>query len=274
MSLSLDARQRAMLQEMGVHVWSPRPAAAPLPDANTAAPPANAARTPHSTPPAPPAPQQAAPTARPTVPRAAPPAHTGAPVAAAPVTAAPGAPLAWVLQAPQPAYPHAPAPDAHTEAGPCWLWVLEGVAGADPLAGDAGRLLDNMLRALRLHQQPRVFLCVLAPLAADAPDAVPAPPAPAPYAQALAQAIAEVQPAVLVLMGRTAARAVLGRSEPLGQLRIQSHAVTGVPAVVTYDAPYLLRAPGAKAGAWDDLCRARALALALAHRGGAAPANT
>ena len=29
-----------------------------------------------------------------------------------------------------------------------------------------------------------------------------------------------------------------------------------------YDAAYLLRAPTAKAGAWDDLCRARALAAA------------
>jgi DNA polymerase len=38
--------------------------------------------------------------------------------------------------------------------------------------------------------------------------------------------------------------------------------VAGVPAIVTYDAPYLLRAPQAKAAAWADLCRAHALAQA------------
>ena len=187
-----------------------------------------------------------------------------APVATAPAPDTPAAPLTWVLQTPQPVYPNADTQTAPTEASPCWLLVAEGVAGADPLAGDAGRLLDNMLRAVRLHQQPQVFLCVLAPLAADAtgaPDATSGGAGAAPYVQALTQAIASVQPAVLLLMGRATARAVLGRSEPLGQLRAQTHAVAGVPAVVTYDTSYLLRAPGAKAGAWDDLCRARALAL-------------
>ena len=63
-------------------------------------------------------------------------------------------------------------------------------------------------------------------------------------------------------MGR-AARTVLGRSEPLGQLRLLLHRVANLPAVVTYDAPYLLRAPAAKAATWYDLCRAKALAQQL-----------
>ena len=77
----------------------------------------------------------------------------------------------------------------------------------------------------------------------------------------MAAAVAAVQPSVVLVMGRVAARAVLGRSEPLGQLRAAPHMVAGVPAVVTYDTTYLLRAPPAtKALAWADLCRARALA--------------
>ncbi len=113
----------------------------------------------------------------------------------------------------------------------------------------------NMLRALRLHQHPRVFLSTVAPQAPDAPAA-------APSAQALSAAIAHVQPSVVLVMGRLAARAAMGRSDPLGRLRAQPHSVAGVPAIVTYDAPYLLRAPQAKAAAWADLCRARALAQA------------
>lgn len=138
-----------------------------------------------------------------------------------------------------------------------------------------------MLHALRLRQQPQVFICVLAPQAPEtstsasgtADSAISADNTnnAAPCAAALAQAIAQVQPAVVLVMGRAAARSALGRSEPLGQLRALSHSTNGVPAVVTYDAAYLLRAPAAKAGAWDDLCRARALALAVANQ--AKPVN-
>ncbi|WP_240964894.1 uracil-DNA glycosylase family protein, partial [Acidovorax sp. SRB_24] len=178
------------------------------------------------------------------------------PQAAAAAPATPG----FALLAPQRLYLEAGAHTAPAALGAGWLIVAEGPGGADPLADEPGRLLDNMLRALQLHRHPRVFLCTLQTQASDAPPA-------APCAEALAQAVAAVQPALVLVMGRAAARAVLGRSEPLGHLRAQPHAVGGVPAVVTYDAPYLLRAPAAKAAAWADLCRARALA------GGAAPAS-
>ena len=272
MSLHLDTRQRAMLQEMGVHVWSPRPApvtAAPV-ATDTAASTASSAAT-----------RTAAPTPVPT------PARTPRPAPSAPTTtsAAPAAPahaaLTWTLQAPQPLYPNAPtatsADSSHT--APRWLLLAEGSTGADPLAGDAGALLGNMLHALRLRQQPQVFICVLAPQTPEASAGTSTADSAntnntnnaAPCAAALAQAIAQVQPAVVLVMGRAAARNALGRSEPLGQLRALSHSTNGVPAVVTYDAAYLLRAPAAKAGAWDDLCRARALALAVANQ--AKPVN-
>lgn len=240
MSLNLDARQRAMLQEMDVQVWSPKPASVVAAAAATVVAPSGAPAS---------AIRPAPPTA-PAAPRAAPP----------PPAAAPSAQLNWVLQAPQPLYPDAPT--AAADAAPCWLLVAEGVSGVPALAGDAGRLLDNMLHALGLRQQPRVFICLLTPVATEASSTTSS------YSQALTEAVAAVQPAVVLLMGR-AARAVLGRSEPLGQLRLLPHRIAGAPAVVTYDAPYLLRAPGAKAAAWDDLCRARALAwqpLALSGR--------
>ncbi len=278
MSLHLDARQRAMLQEMGVRVWWPDEAVAAPADAPPAPHHRARGRHRHST-------HCAAQRAKPSAPgrtgtprtsgtaRQRPAAtagqrgpgsanHTRRPICCRPTP--PGAVL--VLHAPQALYAPAHGADAaHASAAPTppgpgadastWLIVTEGQEGADPLAGDAGLLLHNMLRALRLHQHPRVFLSTVAPQAPDAPAA-------APSAQALSAAIAHVQPSVVLVMGRLAARAALGRSDPLGRLRASPHSVAGVPAIVTYDAPYLLRAPQAKAAASADLCRARALAQA------------
>lgn len=278
MSLHLDARQRAMLQEMGVRVWWPDEAVAapadapPAPTTERVAGTGTTRTAPHSAPSHAPqaAPAHHAPAGPPA--NALPPPQASAAPAAPTTPAAPSAAAppgaALVLHAPQALYAPAHGADAdaaHASAAPTppgpgadastWLIVTEGQEGADPLAGDAGLLLHNMLRALRLHQHPRVFLSTVAPQAPDAPAA-------APSAQALSAAIAHVQPSVVLVMGRLAARAALGRSDPLGRLRAQPHSVAGVPAIVTYDAPYLLRAPQAKAAAWADLCRARALAQA------------
>lgn len=167
-------------------------------------------------------------------------------------------PSLWALHAPQSLFAQADPARTPADLGACWLLVTEDAGGNDPFAGDAGLLLHNMLHALRLHRHPRVFLCTLqVPRPADTALTTDT----APCAQALAAAMASVQPSVILLMGRAAARAVLGRSEPLGQLRASPHTVAGVPAVVTYGTTYLLRAPPAtKAQAWADLCRARALA--------------
>ena len=56
-----------------------------------------------------------------------------------------------------------------------------------------------------------------------------------------------------------AARAALGRTEPLGRLRAGPHVLAGCPAVVTYDPAFLLRSQDNKAAAWADLCRALAM---------------
>lgn len=238
-SLDLDPRQRAMLQEMGVRLWWPAPAQ-PGAEAEPTRPPiargtpAPAAQAALGAPPASPRPQS--PPAMPTPPPAGADLPSGA----------------LMLQPPRVLYPGAPPQDTPPALGAGWLIVAEGVAGADPFAGDGGRLLGNMLRALQLHRHPRAYLCVLSAPTGAGTDAEPA--------AVLAAALAELKPSVLLLMGRAAARTVLGRTEPLGRLRGAPHAVQGVPAVVTYDAPYLLRVPDAKPGAWADLCLARSLA--------------
>ncbi|MEG0004169.1 uracil-DNA glycosylase family protein, partial [Comamonas sp.] len=144
--------------------------------------------------------------------------------------------------------------DATPDAG--WLVLVECADPADPWAGDAGALLNNMLRALRLQLHPQVRI---APLTRQAPDAAAGDSPLEPLAPALQAAITAHQPARVLVLGLHAARAVLQRTEALGPLRAELHQLHGVPTVVSYDPAYLLRAPHAKPGAWADLCRAHAL---------------
>lgn len=254
MSLDLDARQRAMLEEMGVRIWWPNQALATPTAANAASENATAPATNTGTGNARHAPQH---TQRPTAASSTRPAQPIRSATPAPVTAANTAGVntaaGLVLHPPQALYPEADPQPMHPGQGATWLIVTQGQPDVDPLAGDAGLLLHNMLHALGLGQHPRVFL---SKVSTQAPDAPPAPTC----AQALAQASANLQPNIVLVMGRMAARAVLGRSDPLGQLRAQPHTVAGQPAIVTYEAPYLLRAPQAKPAAWADLCRALMLA--------------
>ncbi|MFT4243058.1 MAG: uracil-DNA glycosylase family protein, partial [Acidovorax sp.] len=178
------------------------------------------------------------------------PAAARAPLAPAPAPAANEQPAAPSLRlhAPLPLYPAADPAQTPPGLGSGWLIVAESPTPADPLAGDAGRLLDNMLRAMRLHQHPRVFFAALER----------SPHGPAENAPDLAAVIAQVQPAMVLLLGHLPARAALGRAEPLGRLRAEPHVLHGRPAVVTYDPAVLLRQQDSKAAAWADLCRALA----------------
>lgn len=259
MSLDLDARQRAMLAEMGITVWQP---AAPVVTVPPAAEPAAPGSAPVAAPlPAPtpradaaPASVRPAPAAERSPLSAAPsPAPAPLPPAAAGPAQRPqdAAGPALRLHAPLTLYPQADPAATPVELGSGWLVVAESAAPEAPLTGDAGKLLDNMLRAMRLHRHPRTHFAAVERAApggaADAQDA----------AEALQGAIATLRPAMVLVLGLTAARAVLGSREPLGRLRAAVHRLPdGTPAVVTYDPAYLLRAPEAKAAAWADLCRA------------------
>lgn len=274
MSLSLDKRQRAMLREMGVRVWLPQapvqppvevdvePAmAAVLPRAELAGaaghPPADKPNRPAVVRDgfvpvqAPQVPQAPASQTSPAPRAEAQPGSGPAPRA----EAQPGSgPAGWRLGAPQALY--AEGAQAH---GARWLVLAETPAAAlqaepfTPFLGDAGKLLDNMLRAARLNQAGVVLLAPLVRLAASGTAA-------AGLQAALADLAAHALPDVVLVMGRLAAQAVLQSTEPLGRLRGQVHRVQGANTVVTYDATYLLRNPADKAKAWEDLCLAMRLA--------------
>lgn len=249
MALDLDTRQRAMLQEMGITVWWPEPPAA---EYTTPAPAMPAEHTP--------APRQALPVAEspgpampptagaPATPRPAPALRppAAAPGPAPALAQAPGADWTLCARAPVRLYP------ADATQGPCWLVVVECPDPAAPLAGDVGRLLDNMLRALQRPGLPQVH-CL--PLERCAAGTTP-PPGSDPLA--LEAAVQALAPDLVLLLGHVPARWALGLAEPLGHLRTRPHQVAGCTAVVSYDPAFLLRSPATKAAAWADLCGALA----------------
>ena len=167
-----------------------------------------------------------------------------------------GVSASWQLGPTQALY----APTAQL-GGACWLVLVETPASAlqSPVfEGDAGRLLDNMLRAARLNQAGAVLF---APLVRHA-DARTTEE----FSAALSALVAHAQPDVVLVMGRLAALALLPSGEPFGKLRGRVHALQGAKTIVTYDAAYLLRTPADKARAWDDLCLAISLIAGAAAR--------
>jgi uracil-DNA glycosylase len=250
LSLNLDKRQRAMLKEMGVQVWQPLPTAAVAAVAPVA-----------PVVPVAPAPSQTlvAPTitinsgaasahnkrATGTFDTSKPPFQT--PQAAPDAKTSPS-PNPWRVGQLQTLYtPSSPANSVR------WLVLIESPASAlqepfNPFEGDAGKLLDNMLRAAKLHTAGAAMLAPLVRGSGAGGD----------LGAALGDTFASARADIVLVMGRLAAQALLQSDEPLAKLRGQVHTVTGVHTivklVVTLDPAYLLRNPLDKAKAWDDLC--------------------
>jgi len=138
-----------------------------------------------------------------------------------------------------------------------WLFVGEG-PGADedalgePFVGQAGKLLDNMLMAIKLKRGNRVYIANIVkcrPPGNRAPE-VDEIAACLPYLQ---HQIELIQPKIIVALGKVASNALLGKDATLASLRGTLHDYRGIPLVVTYHPAYLLRSPSEKAKAWQDL---------------------
>jgi uracil-DNA glycosylase len=248
MSLELDERRRGMLAEMGIRLFAP--VSEPAPSAAQAA---------------------AMPTSAPPRPSPAPPAVAmSESVAVAQPTGA-VASMDWAALA-----------DAVANCRACRLcegrtrtvfgagdaraqWLIVGEApGEDedlqgePFAGEAGQLLDNMLKAIGLDRRSKVYI-------ANVLKCRP-PGNRNPEAEEVAQCepflrrqVELLRPRIILAMGRFAAQTLLASTEPIGKLRGRAHEYLGVPVVVTFHPAYLLRNLPDKAKAWADLCLAREL---------------
>jgi uracil-DNA glycosylase len=234
MSLRLDARQRAMLEEMGIKLFWPEESV-PQDDQ---APVGELAAAPVAAPQATMQPQPAAPVAR------------------APLPAGGPEPALVLLQwDPQKNGGTVLPADAEIETD--WLVLTDGAGdGSDiggSLAAQATKLLDNMLLATGLTRRDRVVVCHLVQARGGEPDAL------AQFEPAIRRQVQRLRPRLLLVMGRLVAQSLLQTGEPLGRLRGRAHDYSGVPAVVSYAPVYLLRNGADKAKAWADLCLAQAL---------------
>ena len=142
-------------------------------------------------------------------------------------------------------------------------WLIVGEAPGEnediqgePFVGQAGKLLDNMLRALGLDRREKVYIANV--LKCRPPgNRNPEPDEVAQCEPFLRRQVQLLQPKVIIAMGRFAVQSLLGTTEAIGKLRGQRHQYAGVPVVVTYHPAYLLRNLPDKAKAWADLCLAR-----------------
>ena len=283
MNLDLDARQRAMLAEMGVRVWWPQPQEA-LPAA-----PENIAAADPSTPGLAEKSLKTGAESRPAVPlRKAEPSGS--------TQSASGAPRSGVGALDWPALREAVA-----ACQACTLcqgrtqtvfgvgdrqadWMVVGEAPGEqedlqgePFVGPSGQLLDNMLKAIGLSRHagadsegaavgegPRGVYIANVVKCRPPGNRNPQPDEVATCDPYLARQVALVRPKIILAMGRFAVQSLLQTPEPIGKLRGRVHDYQGVPVIVTYHPAYLLRNLPEKAKAWADLC----LAMDVAERSG------
>jgi uracil-DNA glycosylase len=123
--------------------------------------------------------------------------------------------------------------------------------------GRAGQLLNSMLQAIGLAREQVYIANVLKCRPPNNRD--PAPSEVVECLPYLERQIALLQPKIMLAVGRIAAQNLLKTDTPLGKLRLKAHSfgLARVPLVVTYHPAYLLRTPGDKRKAWDDLKFAR-----------------
>lgn len=270
MSLDLDERQRGMLAAMGIRWWAPDA----LPDVPAQADAGPAAARPVAADPEPAFVARAAQPVR--VPQPVPSVHL-APMPAPALAAGQAASRARPTGVDTMDWPALREAVAGCQA--CGLcegrrntvfgvgdeqadWLIVGEAPGEnedlqgePFVGQAGKLLDNMLKAMGLDRQNKVFIANV--LKCRPPgNRNPDPSEVAQCEPFLRRQVELLQPRIILAMGRFAVQSLLQTTEPIGRLRGRAHRYHGVPVIVTYHPAYLLRNLPDKAKAWADLCLA------------------
>ena len=144
-------------------------------------------------------------------------------------------------------------------------WLVVGEAPGEnedlrgePFVGQAGKLLDNMLAALGISRKQHVYIANV--LKCRPPgNRNPEPDGIAQCEPFLRRQVELLQPKIILAVGRFAVQTLLQTNEPIGKLRGRVHRYHDVPVVVTYHPAYLLRNLPDKAKAWQDLVLAQSV---------------
>ena len=149
-----------------------------------------------------------------------------------------------------------------------WMFIGEAPGAeedkqGEPFVGRAGQLLTSMLKALGLRREDVYIANVLKCRPPGNRD--PKPEEARHCRGYLERQIELVAPLLIVAVGRIAAQNLLATDSALARLRGQVHALgeRRWPLIVTYHPAYLLRSPGEKRKAWQDLVFARRIVRRL-----------
>lgn len=162
-----------------------------------------------------------------------------------------------------------------------WVVAAGASTAADdkarlPLAGDPGKLLDNMLAAVGMDRTRDVWITNLVkcrPATANGGERAPTAEEAAACRPFLEREVALTGAGTVLTLGQIAANTLLGRAlpSPLAGARGDVHAIgiggAAVNLVATLHPGELLRRGADKALAWADLCRARTAPPASADDG-------
>jgi DNA polymerase len=143
-----------------------------------------------------------------------------------------------------------------------WMFIGEAPGAeedrqGEPFVGRAGQLLTSMLKAMGFAREDVYIANVLKCRPPGNRD--PKPEEALQCRGYLDRQIELISPTLIVAVGRIAAQNLLATDTALARLRGKVHALgaRGWPLVVTYHPAYLLRSPGEKRKAWQDLLFAR-----------------
>jgi len=129
-----------------------------------------------------------------------------------------------------------------------------------PFVGPAGKLLDRMIFAMGLKSDQVYITNIIKSRPPN--NREPRPAEVAACFPFLERQIELVRPRIICTLGRPAANTLLGTNLAMGDLRGKWQSYRGIPVLPTYHPAYLLRSPGQKRTAWEDL---KKLIIALAE---------
>ena len=145
-----------------------------------------------------------------------------------------------------------------------WMFIGEAPGQeedrqGEPFVGRAGQLLNAMIRARGMRREDVFIANVLKCRPPGNRD--PRPAEAASCRSFLERQVALIDPTLVIAVGRIAAQDLLATDTPIAKLRGKVHAfgAKGWPLLVTYHPAYLLRSPGEKRKAWQDLVAAKHL---------------
>ena len=137
-----------------------------------------------------------------------------------------------------------------------WLFIGEAPGQQEdeqgrPFIGDAGQLLAEMLRAMKLTREDIFIANILKCRPPKNRD---------PHVDEiqhcrdyLTRQITLIQPKIIIAVGRIAAQTLLETTEKMGKLRGNAYQFENIPLIAIYHPSYLLRSLTEKRKVWQDL---------------------